>query len=407
MIARHHFQSTGRCPARGVISLLAIALLAAGVVPASLAQAPASAPAPDSLELMRAQQEAFRAAAERVKRCVVTIETVGGTQPVEGGAAPTTGPGNRRRGPAQRPGFIVADGPTTGLIYSPDGLIITSSFNFVRDPSVITVILPDGRRFVGELLARDEVRRLAMLRINATDLPVPEWIRDRGALRVGQWVIALGRGFGGPEPSLTAGIISGLNRQAGLAVQTDAKLSPANFGGPLLDLDGRVIGINVPMGTSTGELAGLELYDSGIGFAVPAWQIEAVAKDLADGHNLRRGLLGVGLDRRVSDRIVISGVASPSPAERAGLQRGDVIRAIDDQPVGTYLDLQRIMRARLAGQRVRLKVRRGGEDLEITVVLAVPEDLGPIADGSREDEPPTTQPEEESEEHESEPEPGE
>lgn len=369
-----------------------IALVMACAAGGGMAQAPSTAPATDSLELMRAQQEAFRAAVERVKHCVVTIETVGGTQPTERGAAPTTRPGGRRGAPAP-PGFIVADGPTTGLIYSSDGLIITSSFNFVRDPSVITVILPDGRRFVGELLARDEVRRLAMLRIDATGLPTPEWLRDPGALRVGQWAIALGRGFGGPEPSVTVGIISGLNRQAGLAIQTDAKLSPANFGGPLLDLDGRVIGINVPMGTSTGELAGVELYDSGIGFAIPTWQIEAVAKDLADGHNLRRGLLGVGLDRRVRDRIVIRGVASPSPAERAGLQPGDVIRAIDDQPVSTYPDLNRKMRTRLAGQRVRLKVQRGSEELEITVVLAVPEDLGPITGGSPEDEPPATQPE--------------
>jgi S1-C subfamily serine protease len=105
--------------------------------------------------------EVFRSAALEVAPCVVTIETVGGAQPTESG---------RRASP-----FVVADGPTTGLIWSADGLILTSSFNFVRDPSVISVVLSDGRRFVAELLARDEIRRLAMLKISVGDLPVPQW----------------------------------------------------------------------------------------------------------------------------------------------------------------------------------------------------------------------------------------
>lgn len=105
--------------------------------------------------------DAFRRAAGKVAASVVTIETVGGAQPADG----------QRRGPS----FVVADGPATGLVWSADGLILTSSFNFVRDPSVISVVLPDGRRFVAELLARDEIRRLAMLKIAADRLSVPQW----------------------------------------------------------------------------------------------------------------------------------------------------------------------------------------------------------------------------------------
>ena len=205
-----------------------------------------------------------------------------GEHPDHGGHAAEAG------GAPAPAGFIIADGPTTGLIYSADGLILTSAFNFIRDPSVITVALPDGRACPAELLARDEVRQLAMLKIAATGLPTPQW-SDDCHLRVGQWVIAFGRGFDSPEPSLTAGIISGLNRQSGLAVQTDAKLSPANYGGPLIDLDGRVIGIAVPVGLGGDALAGVELYDSGIGFVIPATQVAASAKALAVGHSLRRG----------------------------------------------------------------------------------------------------------------------
>ncbi|MEP0844255.1 MAG: hypothetical protein HRF43_16265, partial [Phycisphaerae bacterium] len=196
--------------------ILSSFVIVVGLSGTSWAQVVGPPEAVDPLAVMRLEQEAFRRAAQRVAPCVVTIETIGGTQPVEqpaqpAGPEPREGrrPGGRRPGgpqpqpqPQMRPEFIIADGPTTGLIWSKDGHILTSAFNFVRDPSVITVILPDGRRFVGELLARDEVRRLAMLKIDAADLPVPEWITHPRALRVGQWALALGRGYGGREPSV-------------------------------------------------------------------------------------------------------------------------------------------------------------------------------------------------------------
>jgi serine protease Do len=344
--------------------------------------APAENAAADpALKLAHAQQEVFRAAVAGISPCVVTIETVGGSQPVEGGP-PGSRPAGAPRMPAPGPGFIVADGPTTGLIYSADGLIITSAFNFVRDPSLITVVLADRRRFVAEFLARDEVRQLAMIKIEAKDLPTPTWLEDLSQLRVGQWAIALGRGLGGEQPAVTSGIISGLNRQSGLAVQTDARLSPANYGGPVIDIEGRVIGLAVPMGLTTGVMAGVELYDSGIGFAIPYTQIHASAESLAIGHNLRRGLLGIRLGGR--NQMMVLGVADPSPAMRAGLQKGDRLLAMNGQPVKKYQELQRIMRARLAGQPVTVTIERGKERLDISVVLAVPEDLGKLPTG---DEP--------------------
>jgi serine protease Do len=325
--------------------------------------------------------EAFRKAAGRAAPSVVTIETIGGTQPTSNSRSPT---------------FLVADGPTTGLVWSADGLILTSSFNFVRDPSVITVTLADGRRFVAELLGRDEIRRLAMLKIDASDLPVPEWA-DIAQMKVGQWAIGLGRGFGQlPREvvqttggcTITAGIISGLGRMSRLVIQTDAKLSPANFGGPLIDIEGRVLGLCVPIGMDPGQLSGVEWYDSGIGFAVPRQQVQRSAPDLARGRNVRRGILGVGVAQGVPGATVVGACGDPSPALRAGVEPGDQIVAIDDQPIETYADLTRILRPYAAGTRVIVHIMREGKPLELPLILAVPEDVGPVTVP----EPPASQP---------------
>ncbi len=327
--------------------------------------------------LHQAQAAAFREAAKHVAPSVVRIETVGGTQPVEAGGQPG------------RPRFIVADGPTTGLVYSTDGLILASTFNFVREPVSITVILADGRRFVAELLARDEVRRLAMLKIAAADLPVPGWVESSADIRVGQWALALGRGFGGPDGSLGVGIVSGLNRMSGLAIQTDARLSPANFGGPLIDIRGRVLGLCVPLGLDDAPIAGVEWYDSGIGFAIPYAQVSRSATDLAVGHTLRRGMFGVELDAQPGRPPRIIGLRDPSPAKRADLRPGDEIIAAADQPVASFADLRRILRGHTAGQWVPLRLRREGAEMTREVILAVPEDIGPPAATAPAEDPST------------------
>ncbi|HSW44642.1 MAG TPA: trypsin-like peptidase domain-containing protein [Phycisphaerae bacterium] len=320
----------------------------------------------------------LRQAAAKVAPTVVTIETVGGTQSVAKGSAASM--------PLAKAGFILADGPTTGLVWSADGLILTSQFNFLRDPSVVTVVLADGRRLVGELLARDEVCGLAMLKVDAANLPVPEWRPDDEPIRVGQTVMALGRGFGGPECSLNVGIVSGLNRMSGLAIQTDARLSPGNFGGPLIDIQGRVLGICVSMSLSDEPIAGVEWYDSGIGFAVPRPLLRVSVESLAVGHSLRRGLFGVRLDSRPNMPLHVRQVADPSPAMRGGMQAGDRILAVGGRPVKSYLDLKRAIRARRAGEWVDVRVRRDGHDVDLRLMLAVSEDIGPLS-GEPESQP--------------------
>ena len=323
------------------------------------ADAPATVDEVSPLAALRLSQRAFRIAAGRIEPAVVTIETIGGALP------PSEQAGGR---PPGRGGFQLADGPTTGLVYRADGLILTSSFNFVRDPSVITVTLADGRQFVAEMLARDEIHKLTMLRIDATDLPTPRWC-PRDDVRVGIWAIALGRGFGAERSAVTVGILSALERFDGLVVQTDAKLSPGNYGGPLIDIEGRVIGICLPMAASRGEMAGVAFYDSGVGFAIPGWRIERVAERLARGEWVRRGWIGVRIEPAASGGVGITSVPEGSPAHAAGLEAGDVIVGIDDVDVADPTDLQRIMVTRTDGETIAVRIRRQEETLTRNVTL--------------------------------------
>ena len=330
----------------------------------------------DALAVQRRAQRAFRAAVARAAPGVVTIETVGGAMPPDS-----------RRGRS----FQVADGPTTGLVYSRDGLILTSSFNFVRDPSVVTVTLADGRQFVASLVARDEINRLAMLRIEADGLAVPVWCPQE-AVQVGTWALALGRGFGGEGPAVSVGIISAVGRFEGGAVQTDAKLSPGNYGGPLVDLQGRVIGVCVPLGPDGGEMAGVSLYDSGVGFAVPAWRIAAVGARLARGESVQPGKIGVLIQNAVPEGVRISGVARDSGAAEAGLETDDVILAVDGESVADRTELLRRMARRAAGETIRLDLLRGAKKLSRTVTLRARSEIRGLPEGPAAPPPPASQP---------------
>lgn len=317
---------------------------------------------------------------------VVQIETVGGAQPLnelpaglrvqqpDEGAEPTPDPNRFRDDPGS--GFLLADGPTTGLIYDADGLILTSSFNFVREPSIVTVKLFDGTQLPATIVGRDKVRKLILLRVDATGLPVPEWT-PRAQVRPGQWAIALGRGFGG-ESTLSVGIVSAIGRMAGNAIQTDAKLSPVNYGGPLLDSAGRVLGICVPMAQRPGELAGIEFYDAGVGFAVPGWRVREIAEELRQGRNFYRGWLGMAIDPRAEDGVRIYQTADPSPMRAAGVQRGDYIAAVNGREIKHYGHLVQMLNMLPAGESVSLRLLRGAETITVEVTLARNVELGAL-----------------------------
>ena len=196
---------------------------------------------------------------DRIAPAVVHIETIGGLE---------------------RTGHVLfGTGPTTGLIVDPDGYIISSAFNFFNKPASILVRLPDGSRKAARLLATDHSRMLALLKVETPrPLPVGEVLPQR-AMRIGQWTIAVGRAFDADRPNLAVGILSATNRVWGKAIQTDAAVSPNNYGGPLIDLEGRVMGVLVPLSPQAEtEVAGVDWYDSGIGFAVPAEQVRAFCR---------------------------------------------------------------------------------------------------------------------------------
>ena len=361
----------------------------------------------DGGAVFRAEQTVFHAVAEGLRPSLVRIETVGGAQPnANASSVEDADDKGRPRSPQRRqkpfvdsPGstFVVADGPTTGLVFSSDGYIITSSFNFVRDPALISVTLADGRRLAADMIARDQVRKIALLRVDATDLSPPTWA-DAGDVRVGQRAVALGLGFGGDHPSITVGIVSALGRMRGNAIQTDAKLSPANYGGPLCDLDGRVIGLAVPMAQRPGELAGVEMYDAGVGFVVPRHRVDEIVAVLKTGESFYRGWLGVQMDPRIQNAVVVRNLADPSPMREAGVGVGDQILAAEGRVLRNFGHLVQTLYMIPAGEFVTMDIRRGEEEFSVTVRLAKNSELGPLPDLAEPFDPSKPIPEQDEEE---------
>ena len=321
--------------------------------------------------------KAFRAAATKVLPSIVTIDTFAGSAPIV----------SKKRGrgsAATKPG----EGSTTGLIISPDGYIITSTVNFltvdfIKDKArrSIAVTLPGGDLKVAKLLGRDNTRKVCLLKVEGVkDLPVPKFA-PRDKLRVGQWAISVGVGYGDSEPVISAGIISATSRISGRAVQTDANISPANYGGPLLDLDGAVIGICVPLSPRAKATAGgSEWYDSGIGFAVPLAGAEKLIAQMKAGKVVEPGKMGVQVkaaDAKTGQGVVLSKVLPGSPAEKAGLKTGDHIVAIDGQKTMDTAQVRILLGRHVAGDVVKVTVKRGEEQIEAEVTLAAGLDQPP------------------------------
>jgi serine protease Do len=311
-----------------------------------LAAAPAAAQdLNDQLEKMT------KDAVRRIAPSIVQIQTQGGADLV------VTTP----KGPAFRKGL----GPTTGVVVTGDGYIISSAFNFMNNPTTILATVP-GRPepLLAKRVATDRSRMLTLLKVDAKGLPVPAAVSKQD-LREGQWAMALGRTLdtkGELGPSVSVGIISALSRIWGKAIQTDAKVSPINYGGPLVSLEGRVQGILIPASpTGQDETAGYEWYDSGIGFAVPMEDVLAVLPRLKEGKDLERGILGI---RMKSSDIYgpapeIGQVEPGTPAAKAGLQPGDIIVEVDGKPVVRMAQVQHLLGPKYAGDKVALKYRRG------------------------------------------------
>ena len=355
-----------------------------------LAALPARAPA-QAADLARLESR-IAAALARSSAWLVTVQTFGGTPAAALPASrPASGP-TSRPGPASRPGpdapgrpaprgFPVALGATTGVVVDPQGLVLTSLWSFQLAPAAILVTFPDGRKLAARPLGRDFSRGLALLAVEASGVPVPE-AAPPASRRPGASVRSLGRTFGPELPAASLGIVSAVGRLGGRALQTDADVAPSNYGGALVDLDGRLLGILVPLAPQ-GYAAGIQWYDSGIGFACE-WPLPVrILEALKAGEDLFPGQLGVAPDPAdLGPGALVARVSGA--AERCGLKRGDRIVSLAGTPVRHSFHLQELAAALLAGESVALSVARGGETLALQATLEPRStDAPPISPGLR------------------------
>src|SRR5262245_34466006 len=225
-------------------------------------------------------------------------------------------------------------------------------------PSSILVTLPGGKRSAAKIVARDHSRMLVLLKVNTTEKLVVPAAAPKDQLTVGQWAIAVGRTYEQPEPNISVGVLSAVNRIWSRAIQTDAKISPANYGGPLIDIQGRVLGVLVPLSPQGGggEIAGAEWYDSGIGFAVPLADINARLETLKSGKDLfpgQHGLTLKGPDIYALPAVVAASQAG-SPAYKAGLRAGDTVVEVAGQKIERQAQFNHTLGPRYAGERLQI-----------------------------------------------------
>jgi serine protease Do len=336
------FDVTRRFPAAALPYVFVL-----GMIAASLPGVQAADPALSQLE-----ERAFQQAAATADPSIVRIETIGGADIIGE--------------------MVAASGPTTGVVVAPDGWIITSSFNFAAKPASIFVTTADGERHAAQEIGHDESRRLTLLKIPAEGLK-PLAAVPREEFRVGRWAIALGRTYDLNFPNLAVGIVSALNRIAGRAIQTDANVSPVNYGGPLVDIQGRGLGILVPLSPQGDDVtAGVDYYDSGIGFAIPLVDVLAVLERMKAGETLKAGKLGILFQGEglLAGEVKIERIPKGSPAEKAGLKPGDVITGLDGVAIDRAETLKQALGPKYGGDNVVVTVRRDNQSLELPVTLA-------------------------------------
>ncbi|MDP9974051.1 serine protease Do [Variovorax paradoxus] len=288
-------------------------------------------------------------------------------------------PGNPRPGPRpNRPQQPQEEerprGVGSGFILSADGYVMTNA-HVIEDASEILVTLTDKREFKAKLIGADKRSDVAVVKIEATSLPVVK-IGDISKLRVGEWVMAIGSPFG-LENTVTAGIVSAKQRDTGDLVpliQTDVAINPGNSGGPLINLRGEVVGINSQIYSRSGGYMG-------ISFSIPIDEAIRVSDQLRATGRVSRGLIGVtigSVSKDVAESIglgkargaLVSSVVPGSAADKAGVREGDIITKYGDKLIETPSDLSRSVASTKPGSRNTLTVFRNGSTRELSVTVA-------------------------------------
>jgi len=288
-----------------------------------------------------------------------------------------------RKAPSQKQRVV---GQGSGFIISADGYILTNN-HVVGEADKVTVRLKDGREFEAKTTGTDPHSDVAVIRIKAKNLHVLP-LGDSDALEVGNWVIAVGNPFG-LSHTLTAGIVSAKGRSSvGITdyedfIQTDAAINPGNSGGPLVDLDGKAIGINTAIFSRSGGYMG-------IGFAIPINMARAISDQLIEKGHVTRGYLGItiqeltpdlaktlGLDDRKG--VLIAQVTEGSPADKAGLKQGDVVVDFDGKSVKKVGEFRNLVSLKTPGAKKKIIVLRDGKPKTLTVTIGKLPDSGMAA----------------------------
>ena len=278
-------------------------------------------------------------------------------------------PGGRSPGQPDR------RGAGSGFIFESDGYIITNH-HVVEDADQIIVRMEDRREFEAELIGSDPLSDIALLKIDAEDLPTLQF-GDSEVLRPGEWVVAIGSPFNFDQ-SVTAGIVSAKGRSTAQQqyvpfIQTDVAINRGNSGGPLLNMDGKVVGINSWILSSSGGYIGLS-------FSIPIETARVAVEQLREYGRVRRGLLGVqvgAVTRDMAEALnlerpvgaLVNDVNEGSAAEKAGIEPGDVILEFDGQTIESWGELPPAVGAMPPGTEVDLLVSRNGKERIITVTL--------------------------------------
>ncbi len=395
-----HDSRRPRLGALGIVAIVAIIAFAGGLIlagglnltpfcfaqqrstPARLAS---TAVSPSAMAPVADLSNGFVSIVDHVRPAVVSITTErqARVQRIPQGQLP---PGMedffRQFGPQQSQ---PEEGLGSGFIVSPDGYILTNN-HVVADADKLSVKLFDGHVYKAKVVGRDPTTDVAVIKIDASGLPTVT-LGDDGKAQVGQWVVAIGNPLQ-LDFTVTAGIISAKGRSGSLRnlyssqyvvvdyIQTDAAINPGNSGGPLVDINGNVIGINSAIASQTG-------YYSGYGFAIPITLAKSVMDDIIKYGHVRRAILGVSISEVDPNAAQAAGLKDirgaqvggkspdgPSPAADAGIEAGDVIIAIDGQPIDHVAQLQRIIRMHQPGQTVDVTVMRYGKQMDFKVKLA-------------------------------------
>jgi putative serine protease PepD len=271
----------------------------------------------------------------------------------------STGPfGESRKEQAQGSGFV----------YDTAGHVITNE-HVVDGAESVSVRFWNGATYKATVVGTDPSTDLAVVKVDAPSSVLhPLTLGDSGKVQIGQNVVAIGSPFG-LEGTITAGIVSALHRDITApnnytitdSIQTDAAINHGNSGGPLLDLTGKVIGVTAQIESDSGD-------NAGVGFAIPSNTVRSIASQLISGGNVKHAYLGVAI-RDASGGVALTEIRSGTPAERAGLQTGDVITRIDGRAVTNASQLSSAIDAKQPGNKVTLTYKRNGQTKTVTVTL--------------------------------------